>query len=80
MAVNNAEVSFRESWFRSFVKCLIYRAFSLIGTAILTWYFTEDIGKTISITVTIQVFLIVLYYVYERIWDRSNWGRKTEIT
>jgi len=66
---------FRESRMRSLVKALVYRIVSIAGTGVLTWIITKDIRETISITLVIQVFLIVLYYSYERIWDRINWGR-----
>jgi len=68
----------RESRLRSLVKSLIYRVVSLIGTGALTWVITRDIGEAISITLTIQVFLLVLYYAYERIWNKVRWGRETE--
>ncbi|MFC1871657.1 DUF2061 domain-containing protein [Chloroflexota bacterium] len=71
-------MSFRESRLRSFIKSLVYRVLSLSGTAILTWFITGDMVETITITLAIQVFLIVLYYIYERIWDRINWGRNIE--
>ena len=68
---------FRESRMRSLVKALVYRVVSIVGTGFLTWIVTKDIQRTISITLIIQVFLVVLYYSYERIWDRITWGRRT---
>ena len=68
---------FRESRKRSLVKALVYRVVSIVGTGVLTWIITRDIQETISITLVIQVFLVVLYYSYERIWDRITWGRST---
>lgn len=69
--------TFRESRLRSFVKSLVYRVISIIGTSIISWIITRDIGQTVSITIVIQVFLIILYYTSERIWDRIGWGRQT---
>jgi uncharacterized membrane protein len=71
------ESVFRESRMRSLVKALVYRMVSIVGTGVLTWIITKDIRETISITLVIQVFLVVLYYSSERIWDRINWGRST---
>ena len=71
-------LAFRESRLRSLVKSLGYRIISIAGTGILTWVITRDIGETVSITLIIQVFLVILYYSYERIWVRINWGRKVE--
>ena len=72
-------LAFRESRLRSLVKSIAYRITSIAGTGILTWIITNDIRETVSITLIIQVFLVVLYYSYERIWDRIRWGRKMEI-
>ena len=72
-------LAFRESRLRSLVKSLTYRILSIAGTGILSWVITKDIKETVSITLTIQVFLIILYYSYERIWDKINWGRKIQI-
>ena len=66
---------FRETRLRSFVKSLIYRILSITGTGILTWIITGGIRETISITLVIQIFLIILYYVFERVWNKVNWGR-----
>ncbi|MFC2056864.1 DUF2061 domain-containing protein [Chloroflexota bacterium] len=64
---------------RSFVKSLIYRLLSLSGTVILSWIITRDVSQTISITFAVQVFLIILYFVYERLWNNIQWGRKFNI-
>ena len=80
MAINKhtKTLAVKESRLRSLVKSLIYRVVSIIGTGILTWTITRDVGKAISITLVVQAFLIILYYAYERIWNKINWGRKTE--
>ena len=68
----------KESRLRSLVKSLIYRIVSIAGTGILTWIIIRDIREAVSITLTTQVFLIILYYTYERIWNKIKWGRKIE--
>jgi uncharacterized membrane protein len=78
MTENNEKTSFRESRLRSLIKSLVYRVLSVIGTGLLTWFITGDVGKTITITLAIQVFLVILYYVFERLWDRIDWGREIE--
>lgn len=75
---NNQKEIFRESKSRSIAKSLIYRILSIIGTSILTWLIIKDIQKTLSITVAIQIFLIILYYSHERIWNKINWGKTTK--
>ena len=60
---------------RSFVKALVYRFLSISGTVLLSWIITRDVSETISITLAIQVFLVILYFVYERLWNKIQWGR-----
>ncbi len=72
---DNARPVFRETRLRSLVKTITYRAVSIIGTMIITWFLTHEVEKMLSITFSIQVFLIVLYYFSERLWDRVKWGR-----
>jgi len=69
-----------ETRMRSLVKSVVYRIISIIGTAILSWVVTGDIRQTISITIVIQIFLIALYYSYERVWNKIKWGRKIQVT
>jgi len=73
------DLVFRESRLRSLVKSLTYRILSITGTGIVSWVITKDIKETISITITIQAFLIILYYSYERMWNKINWGRILQI-
>jgi len=65
MMEDHRSLVFRESRVRSLVKSLLYRILSIIGTGILGWLITKDIKETVSITITIQVFLIILYYSWE---------------
>jgi uncharacterized membrane protein len=67
-----------ESRLRSLVKSVVYRLISIIGTGLLTWAITRNVGQALSITAIIQVFLIILYYVYERVWSGISWERKIE--
>jgi len=76
MAGSQKERAFRESRLRSLVKSLIYRIVSIVGTGILSWLITGDVAEAISITASVQVFLVVVYYSSERIWNRIDWGRQ----
>ena len=72
--------AFKETRLRSLVKAIVYRILSLTGTAILSWAITRDITETLSITAAIQLFLMILYYVSERVWNRITWGRIADTT
>lgn len=69
-------LTFKESNTRSLTKSLIYRFLAIIGTSILSWVITKDIKEAISITIAVQVFLVILYYLNERVWNKINWGRE----
>jgi len=72
-------LAFSETRLRSLIKSLVYRIISIIGTGTLSWVITRDIKETISITIAIQIFLIILYYSSERLWNKISWGRKIKI-
>ena len=67
---------FKETRTRSLVKAVVYRVISLTGTTLISWFITKDVKETLILTVVIQIFLIVLYYVSERAWNRISWGKK----
>jgi len=79
MIEESGGMTFKESHLRSIVKSVIYRIASILGTGILTWLITRDIRKTLSITFANQIFLIILYYLSERIWNRIHWGRTLQL-
>jgi len=72
-------LALKESPLRSLAKSLTYRISSITATGIISWAITKDIKETMSITIVMQVFLIVFYYSWERIWDKINWGRKVQV-
>ena len=66
-----------DSPIRYLAKTVTYRIPAILGTLALSWAITRNIGESASITIIIHVFLTALYYVNERAWDRSDWGRRT---
>ena len=75
---NSKNLFLKESRLRSLVKAFVYRFTATIGTGILIWLLTKDIKGTISITIVVQVFLIILYYFNERVWNKINWGKEIQ--
>jgi len=73
------KISSYETLPRSFVKSILYRFLSLGGTVVLSWLITRDVSETVSITLAVQAFLVVLYFVYERVWNNIQWGKKFNI-
>lgn len=56
-----------ESTKRSIVKTIIFKIITTSVTALLTSF-----GKAIII----HLIMTVIYLVYERVWNRIQWGRK----
>jgi len=72
------EVAVRDTHRRSITKAVIYRGGSICLLSILSWITTKDLIQTSIIAVGYQVFSVVGYYFYERIWERIKWGRQTK--
>jgi uncharacterized membrane protein len=56
----------KETWTRSIVKTLLFKLITTTITACFT-----GLGKAISI----HIILTVVYILYERIWNKVEWGK-----
>ena len=63
---------------RSIGKSATWRIISIVVLVTVSYLVTGDIRKTAGITVFFQAILVVLYYIHERIWEKSSWGRLKE--
>lgn len=64
-----------ESHARSWVKSIIWRLVGIFILGAVAWVITRDMQATTVITVIFHAIRTVLYYAYERYWDRVAWGR-----
>lgn len=64
----------RETRKRSLVKAVLWRIVSFSGTAFILWLFGETEFESLLEAFTISAGAIAIYYVYERVWQRINWG------
>lgn len=63
---------------RSIVKTITWRAVGTIDTIIISWIVVGDINFAVTIG-GIELFTkMTLYFLHERAWDRSNFGREKE--
>lgn len=46
----------------------------IVATAV-AYYLTGSVDKSLSVAVIYFIGAAIVYYVYERIWDRIMWGR-----
>ena len=66
-----------DSHSRSFVKALSWRITALVVTSIVVWVITRSMEFTAAVAVADTLLKIGLYYLHERIWNRSRFGRET---
>ena len=65
-----------ESHRRSLAKALSWRVTALIVTMAVAWVVTGDAKFAAAIGAADAAVKIGLYYLHERAWNRSNFGRK----
>lgn len=58
------------------VKSIGYRIFATLVTIIISFVFTKSIKISISIGLLEVISKIVLYFVYEKIWEKFNQDEK----
>jgi len=64
-----------ESHKRSIVKTIIWRFTGTGATFIISMLVTGDLQAASGIAVIQLTANTVLYYIYERIWTKIDWGR-----
>ncbi|MBM3910101.1 MAG: DUF2061 domain-containing protein [Thaumarchaeota archaeon] len=65
-----------ESHKRTIVKTAIYRGFTTVFLAVLTWLYTGSLQDATFVTIVFNVVATVFYYFHERAWLRIRWGIK----
>ncbi len=60
---------------RSWVKSIGWRLLGIVILGGISWLLTHSWQETTAITVAFHAIRFVLYYFYERAWDRVRWGR-----
>lgn len=64
-----------ESRRRSIAKALSWRFLAMLITAFVAYLFTAEVAFAITIGVADSVIKILVYYLHERAWIRSSFGR-----
>lgn len=60
----------------SLVKSIVYRFFGTLATFIIAFVFTKEVAISGAIAVVELVAKTVLYYIYERFWNKVSWSKK----
>jgi len=64
-----------ESHLRSWVKSIIWRLIGIFILGSIAWVITKDWQTTTTITGIFHAIRTILYYLYERGWNRIVWGK-----
>lgn len=63
-----------QSQTRILVKTLAYRILVLSITFCASLYITGDFKKAIGFSVGLEFLQMLVYYMYEQIWNNIEWG------
>ncbi|MBX5329031.1 MAG: DUF2061 domain-containing protein [Candidatus Bathyarchaeota archaeon] len=63
---------------RSLVKAVSWRVVATLTTILLVFVFSKDLTLGTVVGITELVVKTVVYYVHERMWNLSNFGRIKE--
>ena len=61
---------------RSITKAVIYRVIGVVGTAVIVFLFTRKVEMSLGIAVADFVCGVILYYIYDRVWNIIPWGKR----
>jgi len=60
---------------RSLVKAISWRLVATLTTIFLVFIFSRDLVLGTIVGITELVLKTLIYYIHERIWNLSNFGR-----
>ncbi|MGB9777773.1 MAG: hypothetical protein C0193_01785 [Candidatus Bathyarchaeota archaeon] len=63
---------------RSMVKAISWRIVATLTTIILVVVFSKDLALGTIVGITELVVKTVVYYVHERVWNLSDFGREVK--
>jgi len=65
----------KEKHYRSVIKAISWRTVGTIDTMIVSFFITGNLIMAVSIGSVEVLTKMVLYYLHERAWDKTNFGR-----
>ena len=57
---------------RRIKKSLVYRLYSIFITLIMVFVVTGELLTTTLLTITIELFKLINYYLFDLLWDRNK--------
>lgn len=62
---------------RTAIKAIGWESFSFLLTLLVSWLVTHDIQEASELTVYLFVLKVLFLFLYEQVWQRIRWGKKT---
>ena len=67
--------SYMDSRSRSIIKAITWRIFALLITIIVSFAILGSWSVSIAIGILSNLLKTLFYYIHERLWERTNWGK-----
>lgn len=64
-----------EKHYRSVLKAVSWRTLGTIDTIVISYFVTGNVIMAISIGSIEVLTKMLLYYLHERVWDKTDFGR-----
>lgn len=65
----------KNSRIRSATKSFTWRITGIVILLLVGWLITGDFGQATVISFTFHFVRVILYYVHERGWELTSWGK-----
>jgi len=69
------KITSKDSHLRSIVKAVGYRLLLIISNGIVIYLVTKRIDITLGVSLLTAVLNTIIYYFYERFWNKIRWGK-----
>ena len=69
---------FYETQTRTLTKTILWRIVATLITLGTIYFYTGELNESIKITIVAALIGMTAYYIYERIWNKIQWGKTEE--
>ncbi|MEA2097482.1 MAG: DUF2061 domain-containing protein [Patescibacteria group bacterium] len=61
---------------RTIIKTITWRIIATLTTVITIYIWTGDMSVAFGAGLVANAFKTIFYYIHERVWNKSNFGRE----
>ena len=66
---------FYETQTRTITKTILWRIVATLITWETIYFYTGELTESVKITIVAALIGMTAYYIYERIWNKIQWGK-----